>query len=217
MGVLLMLLTIGGLIVAVLLLGIAWLNQSAWLKKFVFGAVAVWFGFYIAMLLGFSFFSTETTLAANEPKEYCGFYFDCHMHTAVTGVQRTNQLGDRLAQGEFYVVTVRVSSDARAAKLGLLTVDAHVVDAQGRDYSCDMQAETQLAPQPDFEQKAAPGGSFEKEIVFDLPQDVQNPRLDIREGHGVDHVIEAFLVGDEDSIFHKRIYFGLDQPTLASN
>ena len=68
MGVLLMLMTIGGLIVAGILLGIAWLNQSAWLKKFVIGGVAVWLAFYVAMLLGFSFFSTETTLAEKEPK-----------------------------------------------------------------------------------------------------------------------------------------------------
>src|SRR5262249_16000217 len=107
MGVLLMLMTIGGLIVAAVLLGIAWLNQSAWLKKFVVGGVTVWFAFYIAMLLGFSLFSTETTLTLNEPKEFCGFYLDCHMHTAVTSVRKTDRLGDRIANGEFYIVTVK--------------------------------------------------------------------------------------------------------------
>src|SRR5215468_2076581 len=128
MGVLLMLMTIGGLIVAAILLGIAWLNQSAWLKKFVIGGLAVWFAFYVAMLLGFSFFSTEATLTANEPKEFCGFYLDCHMHTSVTGVRRTKTLGDRVATGEFYIVTVKVFSNAKRATLGLHTVDAHVVD-----------------------------------------------------------------------------------------
>jgi hypothetical protein len=162
------------------------------------------------MLLGFSFFSTETTLAANEPKDFCGFYLDCHMHTAVTGVRRTKTLGDRVATGEFYTVTVKVFSNARAAELGLLTVDAHVVGIDGRDYSRDTMAETQLPPQPDFEQKIAPAESFEKDIVFDLPADVQNPRLDIREGYGIDHVIEAVLVGDEDSVFHRRNYFSLE-------
>ena len=36
---------------------------------------------------------------------------------------------------------------------------------------------------------------------------MQNPRLDIREGYGIDHAIEAVLVDDEDSVFHKRNYF----------
>lgn len=49
--------------------------------------------------------------------------------------------------------------------------------------------------------------SFEREIVFDLPANVQNPRLDIREGCGVDRLIEAVLIGEEDSIGHKRNYF----------
>src|SRR5437773_3681591 len=112
MGVLLMLMTIGGLVAAAILFGIAWLNESAWLKKFVIGGVAVWFAFYIAMLLGFSLFSTEKTLAINEPKEFCGFYFDCHMHTAVTNVTRTKTIGNKTANGEFYIVTVKVFSNA---------------------------------------------------------------------------------------------------------
>lgn len=211
MGVLLMLMTIGGLIVAAVLLGIAWLNQSTWLKKFVIGGVAIWFAFYIAMLLGFSLFSTETTLPLNEPKEFCGFYLDCHMHSAVTGVRKTDRLGDRIANGEFYIVTVKVFSNAKRATLGLHTVDAHVVDARGETYARDTQAETQLPPQPDFEQKVAPVESFEKEIVFDLPKDVRNPRLDVREGFGIDRIIEAVLVDDEDSIFHKRNYFSFEE------
>jgi hypothetical protein len=217
MGVLLMLMTIGGLLVAAILLVVAWINGSAWLGKFVIGGVAIWFAFYTTMLFSFSLFSTEKTLAFNEPKEYCGFYLDCHMHTAVTAVRRTDKLGDRRATGEFYIVTVKVFSNAKRATLGLLTVDAHVVDAGGRTYSRDTLAETELPPQPEFDKKVSPGESFEKEIVFDLPVDVQNPRLDMREGYGIDHVIEAVLVNDEDSFLHKRNYFALDgTQTLSS-
>jgi hypothetical protein len=216
MGVLLMLMTIGGLIVAGILLVAAWLNESVWLRKFVIGGVAVWFAFYFAMLLGFSFFSTEKTLAIGEAKEYCGFYLDCHLHTAVTNVTRTKTIGNSTSNGEFYIVTVKVFSNARRATLGLLTVDAHVVDAEGQPYYRDMQAEEQLPTQPDFEQKISPSGSFEKQIVFDLPDNVQNPRLDIRDGYGIDHVIEAVLVGDEDSIFHKRNYFALSEPPAVA-
>lgn len=48
-----------------------------------------------------------------------------------------------------------------------------------------------------------------EEKVFDLPANVKNPRLDIKEGYGIDHAIEAVLIGDEDSVWHKRNYFAL--------
>ena len=211
MGVFLMLMTIGGLIVAAILLAIAWLNESSWLKKFVIGGVAIWFVFYIAMLFGSSFASTEKTLSIGEAKEYCGFYFDCHMHTAVTNVTRTKTIGNKVAVGEFYIVTVKVFSNARRATLGLLTVDAHIKDAGGNLYTRDMDTESKLPPQPAFDQKVWPMSSYEKEIVFDLPVEIEHPRLDIREGYGIDHVIEAALVDDEDSIFHKRNFFGLTE------
>ena len=211
MGVLLMLMTIGGVIVAVILFAISLYTGNMWLRNFVFGGVAVWFVFYFLMLFGFSAASKEKELALNEPKEFCGFYLDCHMHTAVSGIRKAKTIGNKTANGEFYIVKVRVFSDARAATLGLLTVDAHVVDAAKQTYTRDTDAESQLPAQPDFEKKISPVESFEKEIVFDLPAGVTNPRLDIREGYGIDHAIEAVLIGDEDSILHKRNYFSLTE------
>ncbi|MBA3632832.1 MAG: DUF4352 domain-containing protein [Acidobacteria bacterium] len=125
-------------------------------------------------------------------------------------MRRTKTLGDRTANGEFYVVKVKVSSDAKRATLGLNTVDAKAVDAQKQTYTRDEQAETQLGEQPPFDRKISPVESFGKEIVFDLPADIKNLRLDIREDYGIDHLIEAVLIGDEDSILHKRNYFKLE-------
>ena len=120
-------------------------------------------------------------------------------------------MATRTANGQFYIVKVKVFNDARRATLGLLTVDAKVIDEVANPYQRDQQAESQLPPQPPLEQKIPPVGSFEKEIVFDLPINVRDPRLDIREGYGIDHVIEAVLVDDEDSIMHKRKLFGLQE------
>jgi hypothetical protein len=216
MGVLLMLMTIGGLIIAAVLFVIALYTGKARLAKFVLGGVAVWFVFYFVMLLGVSLFSKEKTLALNEPKEYCGFYLDCHMHTAVKNVRTVKTIGDKTAKGEFRIVTVEVFSDAVRATLGLITVDSHVVDAGNRTYTRDMDAETQLPPQPDFEKQIDPEESFEKDIVFDLPVDVKDPRLDLREGYCIDHAIEAVLIGDEDSILHPRSYFKLVEEMRAA-
>ena len=209
MGVLLMLMTIGGLIVATVLLVVSVVTKKTWLTKFVLGGVAVWFVFYDVMLLGFSLTSEEETLALKEPKAFCGFYLDCHMHTAVSGVRTAKTLGDRTANGEYYIVKVAVFSNAVRATLGLTELGANVIDAAGGHYHRDLKAEAQLPTQPEFEKRIGPEESFEKEIVFDLPFDVQDPRLDLREGFGIDHMLETVLVGDEDSILHKRTYFKL--------
>ncbi len=215
MGVLLIAMTIGGLFLAAFLLVIALITRKAWLRNFVLGGVAIWFIFYVVMLIGASLFSTEKTLALNEPKAFCGFYLDCHLHTAVTGVRTTTTLGDRTAKGMFHVVKVEVFSDAVQAKLGLTTLDANVVDGRSAHYHRDLEAEAKLPPQPEFEKLIGPKERFEKEIVFDLPADIRNPRLDLREGFGIDHVIETVLVGDEDSILHKRNYFKLTEQNVA--
>jgi hypothetical protein len=213
MGVLMMLMTIGGLFVAVILLIVAFWKKIGWLKKFVLSAVAVWFVFYIAMLLGFSFLSEEKTLGLNEPKEFCGFYLDCHMHTSISDVKRTKTIGDKTAKGEFYIVKVKVFSDAKRVELGLHSPKLYVIDSGGKRYPHFEEAET---PAPPFDKKVPAGGDFEKEVVFDLPANVKNPRLDVAEGIGIDKVIESVLIGDEDSLFHKRIRFNLEpQPTQA--
>jgi hypothetical protein len=208
-----MLLTIGGLLAAGILFAIAWLNESVWLKKFVLGGVAIWLAFYAVMLIGASLMSKERLVAIGDTdgKEYCGFYLDCHLHTAVAAVRRVKTIGNKTANGVFYIVNVNVFSNARKATLGLLTVDAHVVDAAGRTYTRDLIAEEALAPQPDFEQQVGPNEHFDKEIVFDLPVNVEQPKLDIREGYGIDHWIESVLIDDEDSIFHARNFFDLSE------
>ena len=211
MGVLLMLMTIGGLLMAAVLFAIGWLNESGWLKKFVAGGVAIWLGFYLIILLSVSFTSVEKVLKMNEPKEFCGFYLDCHMHTAVSGVRRSKTLGDLKAKGEFYIVKVNVFSNAGRATLGLSAVDSHVVDGDGNKYTRDKAAESELPPQPGFETKVGPEEGFDKEIVFDLPVDVRRARLDISEGLWLERMIEAFLVGDEDSLNHRRTYFDISE------
>jgi hypothetical protein len=209
MGVLMMLLTIGGLFVAAGLLIIAFWKKIVWLKKFVLGATAVWFVFYIALLLGVSLLSEEKTLGLNEPKEFCGFYLDCHIHASVSGVRKTKTIGDMIAKGEFYIVRVKVFSDAKRAELGLHSPKFYVVDADGNRYPRVEEAEK---PAPPFDQEVPAGGSFEREIVFDLPMEVKSARLDAAEGIGIDKVIESVLIGDEDSLFHKRVRFDLEQP-----
>jgi hypothetical protein len=207
--------TIGGLISAFILLVISLWTNKIWLRNFVVGGVVVWFVFYFIILFAVSLLSEEKILNFNEPKEFCGFYLDCHMHVAVSGVRRTKTIGNKIADGEFYIVRVKISSNARSAELGLHNPQFEVVDAQNKRF--ERVEDSTFSGNP-FERKVPAGGSFEGEVVFDLPSDVKNPRLDIAEGIGIDKVIELFLIGDEDSILHKRNLFKIETSNqLASN
>lgn len=214
MGLLLLMMTIGGLLVAAILLIFAFWKNLSWLKKFVFGSVVVWFAFFGILLFGSSLLSEEKTLKFNEPKNFCGAYLDCHLHTAVIDVRRTKKIGDRKAEGEFYIVKVKVFSDAKQAKLGLERPKLQILDESGKIY--ERIKDITLSTDP-FERKVPAGGDFEAEAVFDLPLDVKIPRLDIREGTRVERMLEAVLIGDEDSIMHKRKFFKLENNQMVQN
>jgi hypothetical protein len=150
---LLLFMTICGSVLAVVLLVYAFWTNKNWLKSFVLGGVVIWFTGYAILLFAASLFSEEKTLKLNEPKEFCGAYLDCHMHTAVTDVRKTKTLGDKTANGEFYVVKVKVFSDAKQASLGLHLIDAKVLDEQKREFPRDLEAEKELGEQPPFEKR----------------------------------------------------------------
>jgi hypothetical protein len=220
MGVLLMLITIGGLFVAMILLISASLSNKAWLAKFTLGGVAVWLVFYAVMLFGISLTSKEKVLAVGEAKQYCGFYLDCHLHTAVTGVRTAKQIGERTAHGVFYIVGVKVFSDARNPSIAfrLLYPKARIVLPSGENITRDTAAEA-LLPTASVGLGNHIKGSqtIEKEIVFDIADTAENPKLLITEGYGIDKSIEAILVGDEDSLFHAQTFFAIkEQKDTAS-
>lgn len=214
-----MLMTIGGAFVALILLIAAWLSKKAWLAKFTVGGVAVWLAFYAVMLLGFSLASEEKVLAAGEAKEYCGFYLDCHLHTSVTGVRNAKTIGDRTANGTFYVATVKVFSDAKdpSVNLHLIEPKARVVGPTGAYIERDAAAESQLpTASVKLDQDIDNKQTIEKELVFDIPTDAPSPKLLITEGYGIDKSIEHVLVGDEDSLFHAQTFHALTaSPALA--
>ena len=214
MGVLLLLLSMAGFFTAVVLLIAASLTKKAWLAKFTVGGVGVWLVFYAAMLLGFSLTSTEKVLAAGEAKEYCGFYIDCHMHTTITGIRTAQSIGDKQANGQFYIVNVKVFSNARnpAIAFRLLESKARVFLANGEKIARDTSAESLLATANiDLGGDIKGSQKIKKEIVFDIPVGSAEPKLLITEGYGIDKVIERILVGDEDSLLHAQTFFELKE------
>jgi hypothetical protein len=95
--------------------------------------------------------------------------------------------------------------------------DARVVDASGTKYARSAQAEAALAssagagrPPILARETKVPHQPIEATIVFELPANVQDPRLIVTEGWVVGRVIELGLIGDENSILHQRVYIALD-------
>ena len=162
--------------------------------------------------------SRERVLGLNEEKRFCGFYFDCHRMVSVTSVSRAASLGappeERKADGVFYIVTVKVSNDATRAALALESPSAKIVDSRGRCFERDEEAESDLQKSQgrlaSIEQAVGPGSSITKDLVFDLPPDAESLRLFISEGDRLSRLIELFVIGDEDSLYHKKTSFGLE-------
>jgi hypothetical protein len=202
MGLPLMMLTILGLMAAVALLIYASIKRTGELMKFVAGSVIVWLSIYFALLLYTSFKSQERVLTWNEPKTFCGFYLDCHMHAAVTNVRQAKMIGEganqKTTKGIFYIVTVKIFSDAKRATLRLTDPIVQVVDEKGKSFKRSGEAEKALeaitGKAGSLDAQVGPvGDSFTREIVFDLPADVKNPRLEINEGFWVNRALELFF------------------------
>jgi hypothetical protein len=178
----------------------------------------VWIGLYIGVLVATSLTSSPKVLGLNEEKRFCGFYLDCHLAVSVVNVSKTKTLGgppsQATAEGLYYVVSVKVSSNAVAAALLFHNPVATLLDEKGRKYDRSSDGEKALeltqGKGAQFSQSVEAGSSYIKELVFDIPPDAMAPRLLVTEGPWMERLIELFLIGDEDSLFHKKTTIRLE-------
>src|SRR5688500_5008994 len=176
---------------------------------------AAWLGAYATVLIVTSLASRERTLALGETKRFCGFYLDCHMGVAVERVDTTSSIGvgdDALrAGGVFYIITLRISSNARRVPLNLERPRAVVVDAEGFHHERSLEAEEKLERSllAELDQPVQAGASFRRAIVIDVPHDVREPRLHVAVGGRWDRTVELALIGDDDALLHARTLHAL--------
>ncbi len=173
---------------------------------------------YLALLLTASLLSHERVLAPGEQKYFCEV--DCHEAYSVVDVKRAKALGaapnQTTARGDFYIVTIRVWFDERtiASHRGYAPLTpnprvARVLDDSGREYGLSEEGQAALerlqGKSIPFAAPLRPGESYQTTLVFDLSAEVKNPRLDIT----TSQLITWFIVGHENSPFHKRVLFRL--------
>jgi len=214
-GILLLLLTVVAAFVATVGVIHALLREKRELLQAIGLGALIWAAAYAAILLTMSLTSQPRVLGLHEAKRFCGFYLDCHMGVSVEAVDTAKIIGSPpttqlVAAGRFWIVTVSVSNTALRVPLRLHNARAVVVDGQGRRYERDTAAEQRLGgPDASLDRQAGPGESYTVRLVFDLAVDAATPSLSVREGYGIDHLIELVLAGDENSLLHAKTSFRL--------
>jgi hypothetical protein len=187
--------------------------RREWLR-YTLRAIAVLVFGYGILLLAFSAFSLERTLARGQEKYFCEL--DCHIAYSVRSVQRMKSIGNATAGGEFYVVTVRSRFDETTiapwrgdAPLTPNPHDVTLVDDQGRALKASLVGQQAWdaahGTQASLLQPLRPGEFYEATMVFDVPRDVSSPRA-LVSSRGFPM---PMLIGDESSLLHKKTYFAL--------
>ncbi|HYU98529.1 MAG TPA: hypothetical protein VE977_06855 [Pyrinomonadaceae bacterium] len=204
------------LLTAGLTLGYSVVMKKSRLTKFALLTLTLVAGVYLAVLLIYSFASSEKVLARGQEKHFCEI--DCHLAYSVTDVHETKLLGEGpkqlTAAGIFRVVTVKTRFDETTISRNrgdrLLYPNSRVVsinDENGTQYFPSAMAQSLLEKSQTAGTAMTiplrPGESYSTTLVFDLPADVKNPTLLINEGEFLTH----FVIGHENSFLHKKTRF----------
>src|ERR1700683_1740268 len=92
---------------------------------------------------------------------------------------------------------------------------AVIVDGAGREYPSSCLALAELGPdsaKTPLLTPLRPGESYVTDFVFDLPATISNPRLLVKD----DDFVTSFVIGHEDSPFHKKVLFALNPANSAT-
>jgi hypothetical protein len=199
--------------------------RSAFFARLGGGVMLALAAGYFILLTGVSFASSEKVLLAGGWKYFCEI--DCHIAYSLIGAQTTAALGPEMQQvsahGEFVIVRVKTWFDERTISAhrgnGPLTPNGRkviLVDDAGRRFVPSPEGQKALTrlieTTTPLTQPLRPGESYTSDFVFDVPRDAGGLRLLITE----DDPETRLVIGHENSLLHKKIYFAIDSaPPLA--
>jgi hypothetical protein len=210
----------------ILMLGICFLvlfygaaRRSAFFAKLGAGSATAIASGYLLLLCGVSFASSDQILAPGGWKYFCEI--DCHLAYSLEGAETVAALGPELQQisahGKFVIVRVKTWFDDRTISAhrgnGPLTPNRRkviLVDDTGRNFAPSTEGEAAFyrvsSSSAPLTQPLRPGESYSTDFVFDAPKDARGLRLLITE----DDAETRLVIGHENSLLHKKIYFGID-------
>jgi hypothetical protein len=215
-----------------LLLGVSFLvlfygaaRRSSFFARLGVGAVLTIATGYLLLLTSVSFASSEKVLPAGGWKYFCEI--DCHLAYSLVGAQTAAALGPEMQQifprGKFVVVRVKTWFDEHTISAhrgnGPLTPNARkvvLVDDTERSFASSAESQSTLARLGNNSTPITialrPGESYTTDFVFDVSKDARGLRLLITE----DDPETRLVIGHENSLLHKKIYFSVDSaPSLT--
>ena len=190
-----------GLFVALASILIFWFARKpkfARVAGFALGAGTV---IYLALLLGFSAGSREVALAHGQEKYFCEI--DCHLAYSVADVKTQTD-----GATNDYLITLRTRFDEtttspsrpKDATLTPSPREVRLIDGAGRQYQpAAINGTSLMTP-------LKPSESYTTQLEFRVPKDANGLRLLLNTTPAwPDHLV----IGDENSLFHKKTYFAL--------
>ena len=156
---------------------------------------------YAAVLVSVSLFSPERVLTMHQDRCFDDWCLSVErvVQQPTVGVAPTVVR----AHGAFYLVTVRVSSQAKATSQRALDAQVSLLDARGQRFDPSAPGQQALDATGQGGQtlssELAPGGSFTRTIVFDLPKGSSHLALVVMHGQFPD----LLVIGSEQSFLHK--------------
>jgi hypothetical protein len=194
-------------------------RRSSFFAKLGAGTVLIVAVGYLLLLSGVSFASSEKVLPAGGWKVFCEI--DCHIWYSVAGMQVADSLGPEMqqtaAKGQFVIVRLKTWFNEN-------TISPHrgnrplvpgprrvvLVDDSGRSFGVSSEGQAALAAlggsSTPLDQALRPGESYTTDFVFDVPKTARGLRLLITDDDSATHLV----IGHENSLLHKKIYFSLD-------
>jgi len=190
-----------GTFVAIAAVVIFWFARKPRLARVAAFAIGGGVVVYLALLLGFSAGSRETLLSRGQEKYFCEI--DCHLAYSVVDVKTQEQ-----GAMDDYVITLRTRFDetttsSNRPKDAPLTPSPRQVlllDDAGHRYEVVSSAGASLMT------PLTPASSYITQLEVKVPKDARGLRLLIETVPGWP---DRFVIGDENSLGHKKTYFAL--------
>jgi hypothetical protein len=191
----------GGLFAAIVITIVGLFMGNRRLVRWTWRIAAIAGVTYFILLIGFSVASREHLLNRGEEKYFCEI--DCHLAYSIPTVRVVDE--PDISDKE-YIVTVHTRFDEKtispARDDGPLTPNPRLIrliDSSGQEYApaSNQELATNAALRP--------GDSYDANLTFHVPAQARGLKLFITSSGWPEH----WLIGDENSPLHTRVYFAL--------